>query len=254
MTSGRILSGCVLGVWIAAGCAVAGTFPSGIAREALAESESLDRLSVGADYELMRRDVRYGSAGEKTSIESEFVGGFLGLDLVSWLTLFGTAGAASVKDDVSGVDGDWIFSWSVGLGAHFWKYELREPSWMAGVLSIRGVAEYARRSSENVGWSLDTVEWSEVSIALPVCYEMFEDLSPLVDRSLQKSLNLYAGPALSLWDGRRKGAWGTEDSEAEKEFGVIAGADVFLARNLSVGGHVLVLDDVSARGSLRYHF
>lgn len=245
----------MLTVFIGLQCGLlsAGSFPGAISRDSLVSAESLNRLSVGVDYEVIKRDIVVDSGGAD-SLEADSVCGFIGVDVTPWLSPFVTLGSSAVVDPSTDDSGDSKFKWSAGLNLNIWHYDIVSPDFLSGRLSIESMVEYAKYASENVGWRGETVEWSDTTVVIPFCYEMFEDLSPLADKSLRKSLNLYVGPALSVLDGTVQSGGGEESFSEDQQIGFIGGVDIFLADKVSIGAHVLVFDQTTVTGSIRYHF
>jgi len=230
----------------------AGSFPGAISRDSLVVADSLNRLSVGVDFEAIKRDIVVGDAEAAGTLEARSIDGFFGVDVTSWLSPFFTLGASSALDPNSDEYGDYKFKWSAGVNLNIWHYDIVSPDFLSGRLSIESMVEYASYASENVGNDGNDMEWTDLTVILPVCYEMFEDISPIADKSLRTSLNLYVGPALSVVDGTflANDATFSED----QQFGFIGGADIFLAEKVSIGAHVLVFDQASVTGTIRYHF
>jgi hypothetical protein len=230
----------------------AGSFPGAISRESMVTADNLSRLSVGVDYEAIQRDILVGGAGIANTLEARSIDGFFAVDMTPWLSPFFTLGASSVLDAGSDEYGDYKLKWSVGLNFNIWHYDIESPDFLSGRLSIESMVEYARYASENVGNEGNHVKWTDLTAILPICYEMFEDISPIADKSLRTSLNLYAGPALSIVDG----TFSARDASfaEDQRFGFIGGVDIFLAEKVSIGAHMLVFDQASVTATLRYHF
>jgi hypothetical protein len=234
----------------------AATFPGANNRDSLMSAESLGRLSIGVDYEAIKRDILVGPAGAQIEdlIEARAVDGYLGVDITDWLTPFVTLGASAVLDAGTDEYADYTFKWSAGLNFNIWHYDIVSPDFLAGRLSIETIAEYASYASDDVRFEGDNVEWSDTTVALPFCYELFEDLSPLADKSLRKSLNLYVGPAFSAVDGTFISGSNETKFQEDQQFGFMGGGDIFFAEKLSIGAHVRVFGEVSVTGALRFHF
>ena len=230
----------------------AGAFSGAISRDSMVVADSLNRLSVGVDFEAIKRDILVGATEVPDTLEARSIDGFFAVDVTPWLSPFFRAGASSVLDALTDEYGDNKFKWSAGLNLNIWHYNVVSPDLLSGRLSIESMVEYASYASENVGGEGNNVEWTELTMILPICYEIFEDLSLIADKSLQTSLNFYAGPAMSIVDGTYSANDATF-AEA-KRFGFIGGVDIFLAEKVSIGAHMLVFDQTSVTGTLRYHF
>ncbi len=220
-------------------------------RDALLAPVTLARWSVGFDYENINRDIKRSGRSDAT-LEADTYAGFLGYDATGWLTLFLTAGGTKVDLPDPSAEGGDQFKWSGGLGANLWHFDVRDPEFAAGRLSIRALCEYARYTSGDSDYE---VQWSEFSLALPVGYELFAESMTTV-REVPFSLMLSAGPVLSVIDGDwDEPAAQSSSFHEDSSLGVMGRADVFLSSNLSVGGQAQYFGaEYTASGFLRYHF
>ena len=226
------------------------TLPGSIGDE-YAAPLNLERITVGANYESIRRLISPDSGGEaELNVNSYSL--FLGVDVLRWVTLFGTWGQAESDDDM-GVETDWERKWSVGINANICAWNMRGPIAVVGDrVAVRGYLEYSNYEIDGV---LGDVDWDELAIALPIAFEMFEDNSR-VDADELFRLSVYAGPLVSLVDGSAAAPVG--DFSESTAGGLIAGCDLYFTAYLSLGGQVHLFDtsadEVDIRGSLRYHF
>ncbi|MDA0990749.1 MAG: hypothetical protein O3A51_08365 [Verrucomicrobia bacterium] len=237
-------------ILLTAGVASAATAATSMSRESLINQASMDRISVGAFYEHFDRDIAQSvSAGGR--LTGDAYGGYLGIDLAHWLTLFGTLATFSVDDiKVPGTPktyGD-DSKWSVGINASVWEHAVTEPTFMEGRLTIGLVAEYASFDVADAG---ATLEWTELAVAVPVSYYLPADRSLI---SEVDGLLLTAGPIYSTLDGSYRDGGFHVDFEQDKEIGLLAGAEVYLARNVTVGCNLYLFDATGYSVSLRFHF
>lgn len=212
------------------------------------ETKSLERLSVGVDVEVIQRDIQPDPGGV-TELEARQVSGFLGLDVLPWLAIFGTVGRVEAK---IGQAPDFAHSdtkWSGGLSANLWHWDeaAKNPGWG---LTLKLVGEY---SEYQAGEGTDTIEWNEVSVALPLSYDIYFSNYP-ADWTEIATLMLYAGPAYSSIDGTRTMGGATYDFEQVEDVGLVGGADLFLSDSFSIRGQVQSFDGWIYSLSLRYHF
>ena len=220
--------------------------PSGtIARDSIVTSENLNRLSVGADMTYMDRGFEIN--GAQHEVEARIYGGYIGYDIMSWLTVFATVGGSQIKENET----YWSSGtkWSLGVAPNIWEFELRRPSFLAGKVSLAAMGEWSEyESSQDSG----KADWRELAVALLVRYEVFED-APWSADSIT-SLRLSAGPILSKVTGHwREG--GASSSFSEKDsVGWVASAEWFIAPTFSVSGGMEVFDYTSVSGSFRLHF
>ena len=230
--------------------APAATAPPSMSHESMIVQKHMNRVSVGGQYEFIEREI--APAGRDTGrLRAKVYGGYLGFDLFHWLTAFGTLGVLEVSEvDVPGAfeDFDEDKRWSAGAHANLWHYDITEPDFMTGRLSIGVVAERAEYSISGEGVSL---EWTETVVAVPVGYELPADESLL---STVHGLLISAGPIFSEIDGDYSEPGRHIPFDAEQEMGMLLGADAFLAENLTVGGQLQIFNKTTFNVGVRYHF
>jgi len=237
MVSALCLSGC-----LAASAATLGGL--GV-RDTLTETELLARLSVGVDYAQVRRDMSLDQGG-KLDLRARIYSGQLGYDLLPWLTVFGTVGGSEARAESEPDYHSNQFKWSGGLKANWWRYNIEDPDFLEGRLSLQTSAEFAMYRS---GSGDDEIKWHEEYVDLTLNYEVFatrmKDLA-----QYPYSLALYAGPVLS----KINGSAGPMDFTEDSLIGVVGGVDLYISHNLALGGQILYFDGSTLSASLRYHF
>lgn len=233
-----------------AGLVVAGTFPGSISREPLVRGSISDRLSVGVSYERVRRGIDVDGVPLTGDFEADHLRGYLGYDMLPWMTVFVSAGATELKGGTWS-DTDYDLSVSAGLHGYLWEGDVLTPAFAAGRMSIKATMEIGRYSADsNAGGS----DWIEFVAALPFGYEIFERY-PVGKSGLSTSLALYAGPAFSYLDGDVAVLPGVTSSfSSDQELGALAGADVYFSPVVSIGGYALIMDEVSYGATARFHF
>lgn len=232
------LVGLMIGSVVTAGAAT----PSGAGmRDSLTTSDNLGPVSAGFDYQMTKRTVSL-DAGGKNVIQSRVMSAELGVDLFSWWQIFGTLGRSEAGWE-SGAYGDGKVKWSLGTHFNWWHYDVTEPEFMEGRLSFQTTAEFAQYNSG------DDTKWTDAYADLTLNYELFAEKQKDT-KAVPYSLALYAGGALSKLSGHLNGANFSED----QLFGLVGGADLYIAQNLSLGGQVLYFDKPSYGLSIRYHF
>lgn len=232
----------------------AGTIPGSMPRETLTYSKSLDRFSITEGFEVIRRKVDIdGGFGEMT-LDAACAYVLLGFDILDWFTLFGTVGAAEAEIADAGTtiaDFDSAdLKWSVGANANLWRYDLKDPDFIAGRLSFRAVTEIARYSAEGTG--CDSY-WYELSVAFPLGYEMFADYGPHEPENVF-SLAMYMGPGVSILDGSSDTPIGSRDFDEAESLAIVGGLELYLSHNFSIGCHGVYADDGHLAGVIQYHF
>jgi len=214
--------------------------------------DTVQRWSVGVNAQWMERDMKPDGGGADIGIESTTVSLFVGYDVQDWLMVYGTAGETEARKgnagDYSGSD----FKFSIGVQANLWQTEVMDPSFMAGVLTFKGLAEVSRYSFGGGDSGIDG-SWNELLIACPFSYEVFSERRDLVD-SISYSLVVSLGPAISLVEGSVSTRGTYDDFTASNVFGFIGGVDVYISHNLSVGCQVEYFDKTTLTASAVFHF
>ncbi len=230
--------------------AQAATFPGSISREPLVRGNVSDRLSIGLGYDRIERDVVLKDHLGKAALQADSMSGYVGYNVLRWLTMFVTAGATSLRGD-QWTSPDYSLRVSTGLNAYLWEGDVLSPAFAAGRISIKGTAELIRHEAKT---DAGTSDWIEFVAALPIGYEFF-DRYPASKSGVNTSLALYAGPAVSVLDGSLAVAAGREQGfRQDQAFGAVAGVDIYFAPSISVGFKALILDQVTTGASLRFHF
>ncbi len=224
------------------------TFPASISRQPLVAGRVSERLTVGVGYDKLERGIEFDNLPDAI-LEADIITGYVGYDVLPWLTAFVTVGGSKVQGE-EGVEADYGVKLSAGASAYLWEGDILVPAYMSGRLSIKAVLDVSRAESDT---DLGKVEWIDVLVALPIGYEKF-DRYPTSSAGLQTSLALYAGPAFSYMTGTMNTSLGDLDFDASQLFGVVAGADVFFSPSVSVGAKIIAFDELSYGASARFHF
>lgn len=228
------------------------TLPSAQAPEHAYQSQDLSGWSVGFEYEAIKRSIDLDQSSADLLLEGDAYSLFLGYDLSRHATLFGTIGSSRAKLGEEAVSNDRGFKFSLGIASKLWNYDVLTPRFMAGRLSLRPMAEYAYYSSEETE-SADEADWYTIGVALPVGYTMFRETTDL-RQVYQTGLDLWVGPAFNYLDGRAKYLGKSRDFSGTEEFGWVAGLDIYITEQLSIGGHAEIYEEVGGNASLRFIF
>ncbi|OVE73377.1 hypothetical protein BVX94_03995 [bacterium B17] len=244
----------ILAVVVFADTVFAGTIPGAMSRETLKYSSNLSAWSVGLQLEgIIDREVDYKNMNGGTELTAAAGSVFLGYDFAPWITAFVTLGASAVEVDDAGDDSDWsdpAEKWSLGLNANIWHYEIIEPDSLKGRLTFKAVGEIARYDSED---DMFDAHWVDVSLALPLCYEVMVDYGLHESDGIYSSV-IYVGPGFSFLNGRANTATEQTDFEETQTIGVVGGMDIYFARNLSFGVYGQYFKGGTVGSSLQYHF
>lgn len=239
----------VAGMFFCGTVTQAASLPGTIVRDTKYVSEGLDRLTVGVDYEDINRGVE-PEGYPSMKLEASSWSGLVGFDVLPWCTAFFTAGASALKDDETDHNEDSRFKWSLGACANLWRLDIKDPEFLAGRLSVRTLVEVSRYASES---DRRETRWTDLTFALPIQHEFFVESAVEMGGDVF-SLALYGGPIVSFVDGSVELNSRDVDFDEENDVGVLAGADLYFSSNLSVGCQVVAFDEVTVRGSVRYHF
>lgn len=235
-----------------AASACAATLSGAGARETLVEQEYLDFLTIGADYQQQQRDISTSSQGTMR-LKSQTIDGYIGVDPYKWLMIFATFGGSAAKMGNADSYDNAKFKWSAGFDVNWWRFGIKDPTFLEGDLSLKTHAEFAMNDS---GSGSEKINWNEIFAALLVNYEVF--VSKKEDTGKYPySLALFVGPAVSWLEGdyyANKNISQKVDFHEEHLVGIVGGADLYAAANLSIGAAVQYYDAVTVSASVRYHF
>jgi hypothetical protein len=230
--------------------ALAATLGDSGERESLIEAHNLGWLSVGVDYAQIERSVKLQDEAGPALLKADVYSGQLGVDIVDWLTLFGTAGATQARIGKEGEFQSGRFKYSGGVRINWWHYDIKDPAFMAGRISFRSIGEYSQHES---GSGSEAIQWEELYGDLILNYEFFVEKMKNWEQ-YPYSLALFVGPAWSQIDGQAGEGAGARSMEADQAIGVVGGLDLFFSHNLSVGAQALYYDEYTLSASIRYHF
>ncbi len=242
---GLILSGALAAV--AAGTAQAANTASSGTRQSLVSTDALVPWSVGFDWEDQNRGLDTPSGHELYKAKS--YSAFVGLDLTPWFTLYGTLGEADV-DAFHKVYDDGNLRWSLGAVASLWQYKMDDPEFMSGIYSLRAQGEWSYVGLDADG---DDGDVEDYSASLVLNWELFARDEESVDRH-PFSLNFYAGGLVSYLDGSVEVEGVGRDIDEHQSLGSVAGLELYISHNLSVGFSWQMLDRDSYHATLHYHF
>lgn len=217
----------------------------------LFEQDNLARLCLGGDYIRQERTISLEGQSGTTDLEANHGMGYVGIDILSWLAVFGAVGGTSAKVQDADGYGNTRVNWAAGLSANLWHLDVTDPEFLAGSLSLRVLGEYSQFKSGDS--DTDEIKWQEWFATLLASYEIFVTDSIDLDQ-IPFSLVLSVGPVFSKLDGTFDVSGQKLDFSEEQSYGIGGGVEVFIANNLSLGGQVQYYDSVTYGANLRYHF
>ena len=237
------------------GTAMASSSPATMTRESVFSADDLSALSLGVDVHRQERAIRdEGTSAVVAVPELNWVTAFVGLDIAPSMTIFATAGQCDISEGSAQAPTDDGLRWSLGMSLNLLTHGVPDPAARTGSLSLHAVLEavYVRLDLDSAG-SSTTMDWNELSLSLPVAYEVYAEGIGSIEAPY--SLTLYAGPVFSPVEGRIEHSGKLLDKfESDNDFGLIAGADVFLSENFSLGVKTTYFDEASLGATIRYHF
>ncbi|MBU1692468.1 MAG: porin family protein [Verrucomicrobia bacterium] len=216
--------------------------------EALLTSGGLDRFSAGLFYQQLRRPIET-ETGFEMELQARTYEAVLGLDIMPWLTLYGSAGGSDARFRNISDYGQDRFSWAAGFNMNIWQWTGYGdmPVWR---LNFKTRADVARYETETGNLE---IKWTDYSVAFPVGYEVVFARSPESITELDH-LEIFLGPALSYIDGRYQQGGQSYDFEEQNSFGVMGGVSLFITKTLFVGASASYFDRFLIRGGVGYSF
>ena len=202
------------------------------------------RCSFGVAMDHDQRPVTVDGFKETWKNDSLLV--YLGYDPVSWATL--QAGVGQTRLDIEDGGRDQKTEWSVGLRLRVLEYLIldpplgNEPYW----LGIEAAGRFSRGLSDG---GLGKVSWNQWDGSLTAHLT-----SKPERRQLLNKIDLFAGPGVSLIDGKREAFRGSDDISEEQAFGILGGLGFYFGSNVSLTFNVASFGDLSYGGELAFHF
>jgi opacity protein-like surface antigen len=184
-------------------------------------SSDLAGWTCGLYVEGWENSLKIGTARTTTDIESEKLMGFVGYDVVRWMTLYLTAGRSSAKFDGSSQDSSAAFGG--GVQFNILDVEIPDPRLEQDKLRLNGSLQGTYTSAD---YRNDNLSWVELYADLTVSLvnDTFGSsfLSP-------ESTTIFVGPFYSsLLTSDFNGPSGNEN-----QIGLTVGGEVFLSKRIS---------------------
>lgn len=169
-----------------------------------------------------------------------------------WFDVRAFAGATRARlKEFASDDLDMEAGGGAGLGLNLWQISPDDVhcAWRV-ILRVEGRAEWRSTSDDR-----DSLEWFEGFGAAPVSYVLTTSRSR-VNSDIRDfhAIGAYAGPAVSMIDGRREFAGTKTDFEQSDLAGAVAGVDLWLLSNLRFGGRLEYFGDCTWSLSCEYSF
>ncbi|OGV66263.1 MAG: hypothetical protein A2283_12090 [Lentisphaerae bacterium RIFOXYA12_FULL_48_11] len=209
-------------------------------REYLAGTQDLSAWSAGLYFMSIDRDVEFFLGSQ--SMKQDKVMGYVGYDVIPWITAYIVAGSTKTRIGWGGNAQD--SDAEIGLGAMFnlLDTEIEDPTLLEDRLRINANIQYTKGSGTYAD-DVTGIDWYELSGSLTL--SLVNDLTG--DKFFApSSIALFIGPAFSkLTSG---------DIEEEKPFGMTAGLDVFLNEKVSLEAAYTKYDRSTYSFGVNIHF
>ncbi len=225
----------------------------------LTTSDDLSCLGLSITGEDGDREIS-DSTGLVQDMELRNYYALVSCDILPWLSINLGGGQSELRLNVANEhsDGDTLFT--TGVRANLWDYEVKDPSFFVSRLQMHLNLSYwdSEADMPNNG---GTIEWNEKRAELIFSAERFV-IHPGTDHTVYPySLLLFAGPVYSNLDidaskslSGNNGNTLTSSIDEEEELGLIAGGDLFISFNLSLGYEARIFSSALHKVTLAYHF
>jgi hypothetical protein len=212
---------------------------SNIPFDYMVKGQDLSIIRLGLYGISTKREIKWDGTGVTQILKSKRSQGYLGVDLMPWLTVYGIAGQSESKFGTQPY-GNAESSLGAGVLINVLHHFIHEPVLMEDVVRINLGAEWTRSSADT---SFSSADWDEVAIALTFALINHVDTSKLFH---PESIGLYIGPLYSRYI--------SDDFEAKDEIGVVAGMEIFFTDTVSLDFEAQHFSETSAAGGINFHF
>jgi len=208
--------------------------------EYLVRGKDLSKLSLGLYGLQGEREITWNASGVTQTLESSKVLGYVGYDLLHWVTVYAVGGSTESKfGNADAADAE--TEYGIGFRANILNHFIREPMLMEDVLRVNLSCQYTRSEADVGGADLD---WEEISVAATVGIVNHSDNDKLF---APESISLYVGPLYSTFE--------SDDFEAEDEIGAVAGMEIFFMMDtIILDLKVQHFEETSVGGGINFRF
>jgi len=191
---------------------------SNTGREYLMGVSDLGNWSCGIYSRMLERDIDFLGIDSLMNMKSKSIIGYVGYDLVRWLTTYVLAGQNESEFGNTGY-GDGELEYGIGMYFNLLDHDILDPTLFEDKIRINAGCQYSESKTESVG---SNVEWSEVCASLTL--SIVNDLDGS-KRYVPNSIALFAGPVYSDID--------SSTINERDVFGYTAGIQVFYTEKVS---------------------
>jgi opacity protein-like surface antigen len=205
----------------------------------LVKGNDLSRLSMGIYGGQFERDIDWDNGPVQKLTSNRFYG-YIGVDVINWLTLYATAGMSeSAINEGSYSDYDGCFG--AGLRINVLSHYIKEPVLTSDIIRLNFEANYLH-SSADLKYR-DNIDWDEINASFTI--ELVNDTTGNKFYS-PESISLYVGPIFS--------ALISDDFSEDNSFGVMGGIQVFIVDSVALDLQVQHYGETSISGGINYRF
>jgi len=201
------------------------------------------RFGFGVYYFDQRRGMTGDSIPNDQEWKVQHLMGYVGYDVLRWLTV--EAGAGQSKLEIEDQSGDEDFEWMAGAQVRLLDYMALDPvvGEDAYWVGLDGQIHYVGTTFErDFGGDID---WHELFGAITVSFTARPEVSGFVNR-----VGLYFGPAFSTISADRDDG----DADEDQSFGFIGGLTVNPSDNMSITIEVQGFGNASLGAAFGFHF
>lgn len=191
-------------------------------RDYLLGTQDLGAWSAGLYGMNIDREVTLWNDRPKVSMNSKKIVGYVGYDILPWITTYVTAGSTQTRIGW-GSTGSSKPEYGVGCMLGLFDTEIEDPTLLEDRLRLNANFQYTRGSGAYADGFSGNISWSEFSGSLTL--SIVNDLEG--DKFfVPNSIALFIGPAFSFLS--------SSEIEQDSSFGLTLGIDVFLNEKVSL--------------------
>ena len=212
---------------------------SNLGNEYLVRGKDLSKFSIGRYGLQSEREIEWEGSGVTQTLESSKVLGYVGYDLLRWVTLYAVGGQSESKfGNADTADAE--TEYGIGFRANILNHFIREPVPLEDVVRLNLSAQYTRAEAEVGGMDL---EWEDISVAATI---------GLVNHT--EGLKYYAPESISLYIGPMYSVFESDDFKAKDEIGAVAGIEIFFMDTIVLDLKVQQFEETSVGGGINFRF
>jgi opacity protein-like surface antigen len=205
----------------------------------LIKGKDLSKFTMGIYAGQNKRKITWDDSDTTEVMESDRLQGYLGYDVLDWVTVYAIAGVNESNTEGSDDDaseGEFGLGCRVNLLNHF----MRAPVPEEDIIRMNMGVEYLRSSFDN---GSDSSDWGELTVALTMA------LVNTIDGNKYfwpESIAIYAGPIYSNISG--------DDFDTDDTAGVIGGLELYLTDTITLDLQAKYFKETSVFGGVNFRF